>query len=114
MALLPKIEAAIRFGITVELLSYFTKHCPKSGDTRLLQFKVVDKEEFFDEAELTAFFRYLREPWPMPKKGTRPPIPDAIKADVKEESHYGCAICGLSDNGEVAHIEAVADSLNNK
>jgi len=28
-------------------------------------------------------------------------------------SHHGCAICGYQDNGEIAHIEAVADTLNN-
>jgi hypothetical protein len=49
---------------------------------------------------------WLSERW-QNAKGQRPAIPDSIKTDIKAESHYGCAICGYSGNGEVAHVEAV-------
>ena len=110
--LLNQIEAAMKLGISFELLEYFTKHCPKKDETRLLQTKAVDGNVFFDDQELIAYQKYLNLPWHF-TKGKRPPIPEAIKDDIKSESHLGCAICGYADNGEVAHIVAVADSLNN-
>jgi hypothetical protein len=72
-----------------------------------------DAGNTYDEAELESYRDYLNEPWPLPKAGKRPRIPKAIQDDVKEESHYCCAICGHMDNGEIAHIEAVAKTLNN-
>src|ERR1700722_16620517 len=110
--LLSKIEAAMKLGISVELLEYFTKKGPKQNETRRLKVRKVDGQGFFDDKELLSYQNYLNEPWPF-TKGSRPPIPEAIKDDIKSEAHHGCAICGHSDNGEVAHIEAVADSLNN-
>jgi DnaJ-class molecular chaperone len=110
--LLSKIEAAMKLSISVELLNYFTKKCPKQNGTRLLQTVKAEEQIVFDDQELLSYQNYLNEPWPYAKE-SRPPLPDAIKNDIKAESHYGCAICGYSDNGEVAHIEAVADSLNN-
>ena len=56
---------------------------------------------------------YLNQPWPLPENGKRPSIPNLIKEDIKRESHYSCAICGHMDNGEVAHIEPVSETLNN-
>ncbi|WP_211109606.1 HNH endonuclease signature motif containing protein [Azospirillum tabaci] len=67
----------------------------------------------FDENELSSYAEYLAEPWPKPEKGGRPAIPKIFRDDVKDESHYACAICGYMDNGEVAHIDAVANTLNN-
>lgn len=110
--LLTKIEAAMKLGFSIELLDYFTKKCPKRNETRLLRMMNLDGQAFFDEAELLSYQNWLTEPWPY-AKGQRPSIPDAVKEDIKAESHYGCAICGYSDNGEVAHIEAVAATLNN-
>jgi hypothetical protein len=66
-----------------------------------------------DEQELFAFQKHLREPWPKTKADGRPHIPTAILTDIKAEAHQGCAICGHMDNGEVAHIDPVATSLNN-
>lgn len=45
--------------------------------------------------------------------GTRPTIPAYIQEDVRAECHQQCAICGSMDNGELAHIEPVADSYSN-
>jgi DnaJ-class molecular chaperone len=110
--LLAKIEAAMKLGLSIELLDTFSKKCPKLNETRLLKTMKVDGQVFFDEGELLSYQNWLSEPWQY-TKGQRPPIPDAVKSDIKAESHYGCAICGYSDNGEVAHIEAVAETLNN-
>jgi hypothetical protein len=112
VALLPRIEAAVRLGISVELLEYYSTKAPKN-DGRKLKSKTLDGEPFFDEDELLSFQKHLREPWPKPAAGGRPHIPAAIETDVKQEAHHGCAICGLMDNGEVAHIDPCATSLDN-
>jgi hypothetical protein len=113
MGLVNKIEAAMKLGVSVELVEYFTKKCPKTGeDTKLTPIK-TELGEMYDETNLLEFNNYLNKPWPLTKEGTRPPIPTPIKEDIKKESHYSCALCGFMDNGEVAHIEAVAKTLNN-
>jgi len=113
MPLLSKIEAAIALGISVELLESFVRRCPKPKATKRLPLKSIDNQDYFDESDLHAYKRFLSEPWPKPAKGARPHIPEVIKEDIKQESHHGCAICGLMNGGEVAHIEAVAQTLNN-
>ncbi len=110
---LTKIEAAMRLGYSVELIDYFTQNCPKRGEERKLVIVSLTNEEFFDESVLLSFHRYLNEPWPLPEKGGRAYIPQAIMDDVKQESHHSCAICGLMDNGEVAHIISFATTRNN-
>lgn len=112
MPLLSPIEAAMKLGISFELLEYFQTKCPKKGESRLLQVKLVDGQPHFDEKELESYRTYLNSAWPH-EKNKRPPIPEPIKEDVRKESHYECAICGNANNGEIAHIEAVADTLNN-
>ena len=113
MAFLTKIEAAIALGVSVELLESFVKKCPKPKGDRTLSVTNIEGKQFFSEDELHSFNKYLNESWPLPPSGKRPHIPSQIKEDIKQESHYGCAICGFMDNGEVAHIEAVAKTLNN-
>jgi hypothetical protein len=113
MPYLSQIEAAQFLGLRVETVEYLSKTCPKTGETRTLAFVKSEAGKTYDEVELEAYQNYLNEPWPLPKSGTRPAIPKTIQDDVKEESHHGCAICGLMNNGEIAHIEAVAETLNN-
>ncbi|WHY01093.1 HNH endonuclease [Neobacillus sp. DY30] len=108
-----KIEAAIFLGISIELIDYFTKNCPKSGETRTLPVQRTDHGDFFFRDDLIQYSVYLSRPWPKTKNGTRPTIPTAIRDDIKKESHYSCAICGHMENGEIAHIEAVARTYNN-
>src|SRR5271163_1529630 len=103
----------MQLGISVELLGYFTKTCPKHGETRLLPQKMVDSVPHFDSNDLLSYRKYLSEPWPNSPKSNRPHIPDAIKTDVRAESHLACAICGDLNKSEIAHIEAVADTANN-
>ncbi|MFE0296245.1 HNH endonuclease [Priestia megaterium] len=110
---LNKIEAAILLGVSVELIDYFTNNCPKSGENKTLPVERTNHGDFFLRDEIIKYSVYLSKPWPKTKSGTRPAIPFAIKEDIKRESNYACAICGHMDNGEVAHIEAVAKTLNN-
>ncbi|PEY46389.1 HNH endonuclease signature motif containing protein [Bacillus cereus] len=107
------IEAAIFLGISVELIDYFTKNCPKSGETRTLPVERTTHGDFFLRDDLIQYSTYLSRPWPRPRSGTRPTIPTAIREDIKRESHHACAICGHMENGEIAHIEAVARTYNN-
>ncbi|MCP3476306.1 hypothetical protein NLM33_39495 [Bradyrhizobium sp. CCGUVB1N3] len=113
MAFKTLIEAAMHLGLRVETVEHLTKSCPKPGEDRKLKCMATETGPLFDEAELAAYMGYLAQPWPKPKGGGRPHIPKVISDDVKDEAHYGCAICGSMDNGEVAHIEAVAQTLNN-
>jgi DnaJ-class molecular chaperone len=112
MALVTRVDAAMRLGVSLELLDWFVKKSPKR-DRRKLITKNVDGELYFDDEELRAFQKYLHDPWPKPANGGRPHIPEALKEDIRAECHYSCAICGNMNNGEVAHIDAVADTLNN-
>jgi RecJ-like exonuclease len=103
----------MQMGVTVELLSYFAKTCPKYGESRLLPQKNVEGEIYYDTDELLRYRRYLSQPWPKKPDSQRPYIPDAIKNDVRAECHLACAICGDLNKGEIAHIEAVATTANN-
>jgi DnaJ-class molecular chaperone len=113
--LLTKIEAATLLGVGVELVDWFVARCPKPKEKRKLMVAQVSEEagQLFDQDEVTSFSQYLHEPWPKPPKGSRPHLPDEIKADIAKEAHLSCAICGLMVKCEVAHIESVADTLNN-
>ena len=113
MPLLTPIEAALMLGLKVETITYLTKNCPKANEKRKLKCIDAGVGPMFDQDELSSYDEYLNEPWPKPKKGNRPSIPKAFQDDVKEESHHACAVCGSMDNGEIAHIDAVASTLNN-
>ncbi len=94
MALLSRVEASIALGVSVELLEWFVKKCPKPGEDRKLRVVKAGGEVHFEESEIAAFRAYLAAPWPLPAKGKRPELPDAIRDDVRRESHLSCAICG--------------------
>ena len=113
MALLSKAEAAQRLGYSIELVDWLVENNAKPGEGRRLRSVDVGGTAHFNEEELDRFSTYLSQPWPVPPRGRRPHIPVPIREDVRAESHYSCAICGSMDNGEVAHIEAVATTLNN-
>ncbi|WAC20898.1 hypothetical protein OVA24_05820 [Luteolibacter sp. SL250] len=113
MALLSLIESAVKVGYSIKLLQYLMKECPKHKESRVLPCRVIDGDPFIEEKELLAYQRYLNERWPIPNGKTRPPMRKAIADDVKSESHYGCAICGNGNHGEVAHIHAAADGACN-
>ena len=111
--MLSLVEAAQSSGFSVELIERLLRSCPKSGENRTLAHIMVGGTPMIDEKELDSYRRYLRAPWPLTPRGTRPNMPDYIKEDVSAESHYQCAICGSMDNGEIAHIDPASTSLNN-
>ncbi len=113
MGLLSKVEAAIKLGVSIELIEYFIKKCPKSGQKRKLAVVGTAMGDMIDENELLSFQKYLNEPWPLPASGQRPIIPEPIKEDIRQESHLWCAICGYANGCEVAHIYPTSDTLNN-
>lgn len=113
MKLHNEAEAAIYTGYSIELLKYFTKYCPKQNESKKLDFVDVNGSRFYDKEKLDEYKVYLNKEWPRKQDGSRHPIPDNIKGDIKAESNHGCAICGHMDNGEVAHIEAYKVGLNN-
>jgi hypothetical protein len=112
MAFLSKVDAALKLGYSIELIEYFIKKCPKKGGTRTLPATTSSVGTLIDEDELLSFQRYLNQPWPKGKDG-RPYIPQAVRTDIKQESHHACAICGHMDNGEIAHIQEVSETLSN-
>ena len=107
-------RAAVRSGFSIELLRWLARECPKRGESRLLPV-VVDEfgVERIDKDELDRYLAWLREPWPRTLSGGRPHIPKAIAYDVKQECHHECAICGRTEHGELAHIDPLAETLNN-
>jgi hypothetical protein len=113
MALYTMIEAAIKKGISFELIQSFTLKSPKSNSTRLLKTIKNGNVDFVESNELEDYWKFLKEPWPVTPKGKRPNIPEAIKEDIRTECHYACAICGHMDNGEIAHIIPVKDTFDN-
>ncbi len=84
MGLISKIEAAIKLGVGVELIDYFSKKCPKPGGE--IKLKVVSTEIgiMYDENDLVYFQHYLNQPWLLPKVGLRPAIPKPIKKTISK------------------------------
>jgi hypothetical protein len=48
MGLISKIEAAMKLGVSIELIEYFTKKCPKSGENIKLVPVKTDLGEMYD------------------------------------------------------------------
>jgi hypothetical protein len=103
LALITKIEAAIKLGVG----KHFCEKCPELKQDRNLAAVSTAQGDMIDDKELYSFERYLHSPWPLPPKGSRTYLPEAIREDIRQESHYGYAICGHMDIGEVAHIKPV-------
>ncbi len=113
MAYLSLIETAMELGFSPELVAALTKKCPKPGESRRLPAKKLDGQPVYVQRDVEAYRDYLHNPWSLPPKGTRPHIPKCIADDVKAEAHFMCAICGFMDNGELAHIDPVRETLDN-
>jgi len=113
VAWITPVEAAIESGFSVELILKLTKHCPKMGHERTVKCAEIDHLVHIDQADFRDYRRWLRQPWPFSDGARRPHLPEYIKDDVRAESHQACAICLSMNNGEVAHIDASADTYNN-
>jgi hypothetical protein len=89
-------QAAVKLGMTVILLKWFSRYSPKS-DGRKLQ---VSDEGFIEEAELEAFDKHLWSEWP-----TRS-VPAEISRELQREAQGTCPICNRgTDVPQEAHID---------
>ena len=111
-AKLSEIEAAIRLRMSPELLLYFTRYPAKGGTARKLACETKDGLRWYEEAELAAFDKFLRDPWPIKDGKSRPHLPEKVRLEIKLEAHCGCAICSHGANCEAAHIEPVSQTLS--
>ncbi|MGM9517036.1 HNH endonuclease [Roseateles sp. DB2] len=102
-------QAAALLGISPQLLRYFAARQVKWKDKRKLTVAKVENDAlYFDEAELKSYDIWLRAPWPSAEK-TRPPLPEAIREEIRREASLECAVCKTSgQTGEAAHIDPVA------
>lgn len=109
--LLNETEAAIKLGITKELLYAYVRNVPKKclGETRKLKSIVEDGKNYFVEQELDAFDQYLKEPWSNPGED-RPPIPSYIQDYLKVENGGKCPITGRGYPLQNAHIVDYSES----
>jgi tetratricopeptide (TPR) repeat protein len=111
--LLTDTEAALKLGITKELLYAYIRNAPKkhlSHERKLLSI-VEGGQNYFEETELEEFDTYLKEPWSNPTD-KRPEIPKYIQEYLKTEIGGKCPITGKGYPLDNAHIEDYAVSLN--
>lgn len=111
---LPEIEAAIKLGVTLELLWAYTRYAPKTklGDKRKLPCQRREGLGFvFPAKELEEWDQYLRDPWAN-KGNKRPKIPAYIDTHLKVECGGKCALCGTGHKLENAHIIPYEESLS--
>lgn len=111
--LLNDTEAAIKIGITKELLYAYVRNAPKKhlGHDRKLISEVIDGKNYFSEDELNKFNSYLMEPWSNAKDG-RPEIPKYIQEYLKTEIGGKCPISGKGYPLDNAHIISYSESIN--
>jgi len=111
--LLTEDEAAIRLGITKELLFEYTKRPPKAhlGHKRRLRVRRDGRQYKFLAKDLDEWDKYLHRHWSRSAKD-RPKIPQCIDEYLKVECGGHCAICGKGHKLENAHIEDYPLSLS--
>jgi len=107
-------EAALRLGITPELLFFYTSRGfqKRPGEKRGLLTHEVGGLTRFSVSELDAFDSYLREPWAEVGEARRDP-PQKVLAYLHAESGGSCVRCGSGIAVETAHIEPWATSRCN-
>lgn len=111
--LLDENEAAIKLGITKELLFSYVRYAPKKniGNNKKLVTTRKDKTYFFSEVEIEFWNQYLNEPWSN-TAAERPKIPAYIDEYLKTECGGQCALCGEGHKLENAHIVEYSKSLS--
>ncbi|WP_205910403.1 zinc finger domain-containing protein [Rhizobium sp. FKL33] len=110
---LDEFEAAALVGMSPRLLRWLAKYAPKQEVSRKLKIRKDGERIFVQRSELLGFDDWLKLPWPS-KKDARPPVPNGIQREIKEEASGECAICLKNGNScEAAHINPVAKSKNN-
>jgi tetratricopeptide (TPR) repeat protein len=106
-------EAAIKLGITKELLYAYIRNAPKKhlGHEKKLLTVVKNGKNYFNVTDLEEFDKYLKEPWSNSKE-PRPEIPKYIQEYLKSEIGGQCPISGKGYPLENAHIISYNESLN--
>lgn len=107
-------EAALRLGITPELLFFYTSRSfqKRREESRRLPTHEVEGSTRFLISELDAFDRYLREPWAEIGETRRDP-PQKVLAYLHAESGGCCTRCGSGVAVQTAHIDPWAGSRCN-
>jgi DnaJ-class molecular chaperone len=110
---LNEFQAASHVGMSPKLLRWFASYAPKPDSDRKLKVRKADGRLYIRRAELDGFNDWLKLPWPS-KAGARPPVPEGIKQEIREEAGGECAICHSNAGScEAAHIVPVSKSKNN-
>ena len=111
--ILNETEAAIKLGITKELLYAYIRNAPKKhlGHTRKLVTVIREGKNYFEETELDNFDNYLKEPWSS-IADKRPDIPKYIQEYLKTEIGGKCPISGKGYPLDNAHIEDYSISFS--
>lgn len=106
-------EAALKLGITKELLfAYTTRETKRKLYPKRKLGVLRDGQQYkFSSEDLEQWDQFLREPWSESGKD-RPPIPSHIVDYLKTESGQCCALCFRGHKLENAHIEDYATSLS--
>ena len=101
---LTPLEAALRLGVTPELLFQFTKHnFAKISGLRSLRTVEYKGKSYFFAQELEEFDKLLAGYW-CESTEARPNIPKAILDHLRAESQNQCARCGSGVGVDTAHI----------
>ena len=103
-------EAAVEYGFSPDLLRWLTENAVVDGVK--LPFNEKHKVYYFSRKDLDELDSKMSGKWPLSSKGKRPHVPEGIANEIKRESYCCCPICHRNQ-GEVAHINAVAKTLCN-
>lgn len=103
-------EAALKLGVTKELLFAYTRNSPKR-DKRKLNVIRDGQNWKFSSKDLEEWDEYLRKPWST-RAEKRPKIPKYIEEYLKVECGGCCALCGKGHALENAHIVDYSISLS--
>lgn len=111
--LLDPVAAAIRLGVTPELLfHYASRNTRTTLRTFRLASRTVGGRTLFSEPDLDAFDERLSEPRSEPG-ARRVDCEAAVTAHLRVEAGGGCARCGRGVAVENAHIEPYSSSRSN-
>lgn len=107
--LLSENQAALKLGITKELLFSYVRTGVKGLKLEVIAGK---REIKFKEFDLDEFESFLKEKWVKDPKEKRPSIPKFIKEFIKVESNGQCARCASGHRMDDAHIIPWSDSFS--
>lgn len=111
--LLDDNAAAVKLGVTKELLYSYIRYAPKKNlghDKKLVSLR-KNNSYYFSEKEIEDWSNYLNEPWSL-VPAERPKLPTYIDEYLKTECGGQCSLCGEGHKLENAHIIEYSKSLS--